>query len=132
MHAKKKKSWCIEHGAMLSRSIMFNSFETPWTVAHQAPLSMGILQTRILEWVPSPPPGDLLNPEIEPRQSAGRLFTVWAPGKSKNTGVGSQSLLQGISLTQKLNQGLLHCRWILYRLSHHGSPWSTVNTHDWI
>ena len=26
-------------------------FETPWTVAHQAPLSVGILQARILEWV---------------------------------------------------------------------------------
>ena len=26
-------------------------FETPWTVAHQAPLSMGIFQPRILEWV---------------------------------------------------------------------------------
>ena len=30
---------------------MFSSFATPWTVAHQAPLSMGILQARILEWV---------------------------------------------------------------------------------
>ena len=29
-------------------------FATPWTVAHQAPLSIGILQTRILEWVPMP------------------------------------------------------------------------------
>ena len=27
---------------------------TLWTVAHQAPLSMGILQARILEWVPMP------------------------------------------------------------------------------
>ena len=27
-------------------------FVTPWTVAHQAPLSMGILQARILEWAP--------------------------------------------------------------------------------
>ena len=26
-------------------------FLTPWTVAHQAPLSMGILQARTLEWV---------------------------------------------------------------------------------
>ena len=34
-------------------------------------------------------------------------------GKPKNTGVGSLSLLQWIFLTQKLNQGLLHCRWIL-------------------
>ena len=29
-------------------------FETQWTVAHQAPLSMGILQARILEWVAIP------------------------------------------------------------------------------
>ena len=29
-------------------------FATPWTVAHQAPLSMGILQARILEWVAMP------------------------------------------------------------------------------
>jgi len=27
---------------------------TPWTVAHQAPLSMGILQARTLEWVAVP------------------------------------------------------------------------------
>ena len=29
-------------------------FATPWTVAHQAPLSMGIFQARILEWVAMP------------------------------------------------------------------------------
>ena len=29
-------------------------FLTPWTVAHQAPLSMGILQARIQEWVAMP------------------------------------------------------------------------------
>ena len=29
-------------------------FATPWTVAHQAPLSVGILQARILEWVAMP------------------------------------------------------------------------------
>ena len=32
--------------------------------------------------------------------------------------MGSLSLLQGIFLTQGLNLGLLHCRWILYQLSH--------------
>ena len=31
---------------------------------------MGILQARILEWVAMPPPGDLHNPQIEPRSSA--------------------------------------------------------------
>ena len=39
-------------------------------------------------------------------------------GKPKNTRVGSLSLLQGIFLTQELNRGLLHCRWILYQLSY--------------
>ena len=37
-------------------------------------------------------------------------------------GVGSQSLLQGIFPTQGSNMGVLHCRQILYHLSHQGSP----------
>ena len=41
----------------------------------------------------------------------------------QNTGVRSLSLLQGIFPTQGLNPGLLHLRWILYQLSHQGSPW---------
>ena len=41
---------------------------------------------------------------------------------SKNTGVGCHSLLQGIIPTQGSNLGLLHCRQILYHLSHQGSP----------
>ena len=36
----------------------------------------------------------------------------------KNTGVGSHSFLQGIFLTERSNPGLLHCRQILYYLSH--------------
>ena len=45
----------------------------------------------------------------------------------KNTGVGSLSLLQGIFLTQRLNPGLLHCRQILYQLSHKGVAELQVN-----
>ena len=46
------------------------------------------------------------------------------PGDSpgKNSGVGCLFLLQGIFPTQGSNPGLLHCRRILYRLSHQGSP----------
>ena len=45
------------------------------------------------------------------------LYSLWnSPGQ--NTGVGSLSLLQGVFPTQGLNPGLLHCRWILYQLSH--------------
>ena len=59
-------------------------FVTQWTVALQAPLSMGF--------------------------------------SGKNTGLGFHSLLQGIFPTQGLNPGLLHCRQILYPLSHQWSP----------
>ena len=45
------------------------------------------------------------------------LYSPWnSPGQ--NTGVGSLSLLQGIFLTQELNQGLLHGRRSLYQLSY--------------
>ena len=40
----------------------------------------------------------------------------------QHTGVGSLSLLQGIFPAQESNPGLPHCRWILYQLSHKGSP----------
>ena len=42
------------------------------------------------------------------------------PWKGKNTGVGCHSFLQGIFPTQGSNLGLLHCRQILYLLSHQG------------
>ena len=49
------------------------------------------------------------------------LYSPWnSPGQ--NTGVGSCSLLQGIFPIQGLNPGIPHCRWILYQLSHQGSP----------
>ena len=49
------------------------------------------------------------------------LYSPWnSPGQS--TRVGSLSLLQGIFPIQGLNPGLLHCRRILYQLSHKGSP----------
>ena len=41
---------------------------------------------------------------------------------AKNTGVGCHALCQGIFPTQGSKPGLLHCRWILYHLSHQGSP----------
>ena len=45
-----------------------------------------------------------------------------SPGKTKNTGAGSLSLLQWIFLTQESNWALLHCRRILYQLSCQESP----------
>ena len=52
------------------------------------------------------------------------LYSPWnSPGP--NTGVLSLSLLQGIFPNQGSNPGLLHCRRILYQLSHQGSPYLT-------
>ena len=54
------------------------------------------------------------------------LYSPWnSPGQ--NTGVGNLSLHQGIFPTQGSNPGLLHCRQILYQLSHKGSPLSCPN-----
>ena len=53
---------------------------TPWTVACQAPLSMGILQARILEWVAIPFSRGFSQPRDWTQVSwiADRFFTVWA------------------------------------------------------
>ena len=48
--------------------------------------------------------------------------------QGKNTGVDSYSLLQGIFPTQGSNSALSHCRQMLYRLGHQGSP-LTVSKH---
>ena len=68
--------------------------------------------------------GVLPNPGIKPRSPTLQTDSLPAepPGKPKNTGVGSLLLLQWVFRTQESNQGLLHCRWILYQLRYQGSP----------
>ena len=84
----------------------------------------GILQARILEGVAFPFSKGSSQPGIESRSPALQVASLPAEpqGKSKNTGVGSLSLLQQTSLTQESNWGLLHYRQILYQLSYQGSP----------
>ena len=62
---------------------MPDSFETPWTVACQAPLSMGFPRQKYWRGLPFPPPGDLPDPGTEPRSThiAGRFFTTEPLGK---------------------------------------------------
>ena len=73
---------------------------------------------------PFPSPGDLPKAGIKSRSPALQVDSIPAEPQEqpKNTGVGSLSPLQGIFLTQESNQGLLHCRKILYQLSYQGSP----------
>ena len=74
----------------VSLSVVSDSFATPWTVALQAPLSMGFSRQEYWTGLPCPSPGDLPDPGMEPGSS--------------------------------------HCRWILYYLSHQGSPMSWERT----
>ena len=55
----------------------------PWTVAHKAPPSMGFSRQEYWSGLPFPSPGDLPDPEIEPRSSAlqADALTSEPPGK---------------------------------------------------
>ena len=84
----------------------------------------GIIQARILEWIAFPFSRGRPNPGIKPRSPALQVDSSPAepPGKPKNTGLRSLSLLQPIFLTQESNRVLLHCRQILYQPSYEGRP----------
>ena len=75
-------SFMIQFSSVQSLSRVW-PFATPWTLAYQAPPSMGFFQAIVLEWVAVSSPGDLP--------------------------------------TQGMNPGLLHCRQMLYHMSHQGS-----------
>ena len=59
-------------------------FVTPWTVAYQAPLSMGFSRQEYWSGLPFPSPGDLPDPGIKPRSPALEADTLTSepPGKS--------------------------------------------------
>ena len=101
--------------------------------SHHAPLSMEFSRQEYWNGLPCPPPGHLPNPGIEPRSPALQVIFVFcflflpseSPGKAENPEVGSLSCLLGNFGAQELNQGLLHCRWIVYQLSYQSSLGTT-------
>ena len=73
------------------RCIQF--FATPWTVAHQAPLSMGFSQQEFWSELPFPPPGDPPDPGITLQSLASPVLAGWffflplaPPGKPRKYG----------------------------------------------
>ena len=99
----------------------------PWTAAHQALLSLGILQAKILDWVAIPSSRGSSQPRY---QNQVRLEADSLPaeplGMSKNTGERSLSLFQGIFPNQESNQGLRTCMQILYQMSYQESPYNPI------
>ena len=96
-------------------------FATPWSAAHQAPLSVhgdspgkntGVGCHTLLQGIF---PIQRLNPGLPHCRQI--LYQLSYQRSPKIAGVGSLSLLQQIFLTQELNWGLLHCRRILYQLT---------------
>ena len=72
--------------AVFSHSIMSNYLWPPLgTVARKAPLSLGILQARIPEWVAMPSSRGSSQPRDQTQVShiAGRFFTVWATNEAQ-------------------------------------------------
>ena len=92
----------------------------------------GIFQARILEWVVMPSSRGSSQPRVKPRSPTlqANSLSSETPGKPKNTGVGSLSLLQGIFLTKESNQGLLPCKWMLHQLSYQESPKTKSYAHS--
>ena len=75
---------CGGGGGLVTKSCP--TLATPWTIARQAPLSMGFSRQEYWSGLPFPSPGDPPNPGIEPQSPAlqvlyciaGRFFTSWA------------------------------------------------------
>ena len=75
-----------EHVYMLSHFSHFRLFATLWTIALQAPPSMGFSRQEYWSGLPCPPPGDLPDPGITPGSLLspvleGRFFTTSTTGK---------------------------------------------------
>ena len=75
-------------------------FVTPWTVACQVPLSMGILQAGVLEWIAMPSSRGSSQPRVQTQVSciAGRFFTVCATREANDTEVSVKALSYFISV----------------------------------
>ena len=106
MKKKKKKQELVEQNYILAENVSFIHIDdifysnkivcvcsvtqlcltlsvTPWTAAHQAPLSMAFSRQEYWNCLQFPIPGDLPNPGIKPTPPAlaGVFFTTMPPGK---------------------------------------------------
>ena len=83
-------------------------FVTPWTVAYQAPLSLGFSRHQYWNGLPFPSPRDLSNPGIEPRSPALQADSLPSepphPVHGDLTSLAPHERLPEILVVQKLNQ----------------------------
>ena len=97
---------------VLSHSGHVQLFVTPWTVACQAPLSVGFSKQECWSGLPFPPPGHLPNPGVEPESPvppslADGFFTTEPLGKPFCTWVHSDEETLGVGCLGSLGMGLV-------------------------
>ena len=106
---------------------MFDSFATPWTIALQAPLSMGFPRQKYWNGLPFPSPGDLPDPGIKPRSLAMQVDSLLSEplGKPRNLPLDPSSILHSLGLL--LDLSLLT---VSYRQS--STPWKACSFHKYV
>ena len=83
LEKKPRRASFLPHNSVivvLVAQSLSDYFAIPWTVAHQAPLSMGFSGQEYWSGFPFPPPGDL--PDPTSLAITGKFFTTEPPGKS--------------------------------------------------
>ena len=95
---------------LFSRSVMFDSFATPWTVVCQGPVSMGFPRQEYWSGLPFLSPGGFPDPGIEPLSPAlaGGFFTTEPPGKPS---VPSDDITPAVS---KFSQNAVCCSFLCF------------------
>ena len=96
-------------------------FATLWTVAHQAPLSMGFSRQEYWSRLPCPPPEDLPNPGIEPLSSAAPALQAVYPWDTR------EALCYSAPTSKHSRRCSLQGGWIFRRKFCLGfGPWAQV------
>ena len=107
---------CLPLGSPLPRSLLLvttSMLLVKWKPVYAA------LPLQLCPWCVYMPRPSVVSDSLPPRGlQPARLLCPWN-SPDKKIGVGSHALFQGIFLTQGSNPGFLHCRQILYHLSHH-------------
>ena len=118
-----KSSLCC---AVLSCWVLSDSYAMPWTAAHQAPLFMGILQARILEWVamPSSRGSSQIMWETEPRSPTCRriLYSLSHQGSPRILEWVAYPFSRWSSWPRNSTRVSCIAGGLFYQLSYKGSP----------
>ena len=92
---RREESSVLHVGRLLllfSCSVVSDSLVTTWTIAHQAPWSMGFSRQESWSKLPFPPPGDLPNPGIKPASPATpALVSLFLTSELPELSIGSLS-----------------------------------------